>query len=113
MTNFKTDDKVTVKDDDQKIECKILWSDQDNDKFGLVYENPKGILVYAGEFRAEEIRSTTGVVKTIVRYCKIDQEYRVLLFVDGENQKNATYYTDDKEDAEGTAKLMVRDYKGA
>ena len=39
---------------------------------------------------------------------KSDGEYRVRLFVDGEYQPGADYYTDDKEDALETAAAMER-----
>jgi hypothetical protein len=50
-------------------------------------------------------------LSTKIKYCNIDQEYRVLLFVHCIHKKGATYYTDDKKDAEETAKAMIRDYK--
>lgn len=50
-------------------------------------------------------------VTTKIKYCKIEEEYRVLLFVDDKMQKGCTYYTDDKEDAKETAKAIIRDYK--
>ncbi len=59
-----------------------------------------------------ETRFKKPVVETKIKYCPIDQEYRVLLLIDGKSEEKNTYYTDDKEDAEGTAKAMVRDYKG-
>lgn len=44
-----------------------------------------------------------------MQYTKItkkDGEYRVRLFVDGVHVKDADYFTNDREDAEGTAKAM-------
>jgi hypothetical protein len=38
---------------------------------------------------------------------KKDGEYRVRLFIDGVYQKDMDYFTDDKEDAELTAKAMM------
>lgn len=46
------------------------------------------------------------MVKTTIR--REDGEYVVRLYVDGVRQKDANYYTDDKEDAELTAKDMER-----
>jgi hypothetical protein len=44
------------------------------------------------------------IAKTTIR--KQDGEYAVRLHIDGVFQKEATYYTDDKEDAEATAEAM-------
>ena len=43
---------------------------------------------------------------TKTTYNKEYKEYRVRLFVDGEYQAGADYFTDDKEDAASTAKHM-------
>ena len=40
---------------------------------------------------------------------KQNGEYRVRLFVDGEYQAGADYFTDDKQDATDTAARMIRD----
>jgi len=50
------------------------------------------------------MKATTDIIK-------VDGEYQVRLFEDGIRNHNATYFTDDKEDAQETAKAMVRDYK--
>lgn len=42
-----------------------------------------------------------------VYYCKDDSEYIVLLYKNGKELKAATYFTDDKSDAIGTAKHMI------
>lgn len=47
------------------------------------------------------------VVKT-TRIVKKDGEYRVKLYYDGEYQPEADYFTNDKEDAVLTAKLMCQ-----
>jgi len=39
---------------------------------------------------------------------KRDDEYRVRLFIDGEYQAGADYYTDDLDDARDTARLMEK-----
>ncbi len=45
------------------------------------------------------------------RIKKNDGEYQVKLFIDGKHYPKADYFTDDKEDAVCTAKLMVEQAK--
>lgn len=45
-------------------------------------------------------------VKGTTQISKQDGEYRVRLFIDGIYQAGGDYFTDDKEDAENTAKSM-------
>jgi hypothetical protein len=53
------------------------------------------------------IRSECGRIVVFIRYCNEWDEYRVALKVDGVLTPEATYYTDDSEDAKGTANLML------
>lgn len=46
--------------------------------------------------------------KAIVYYNSEDEEYCVKFYKDGEYQKDADYFTDDKDDAIGTAKLQIK-----
>lgn len=47
------------------------------------------------------------LVKAVVKFdCEYD-EYQIYLFKAGRAVKNATYHTDDLQDALGTAQLMV------
>jgi len=46
----------------------------------------------------------THSVKTTIR--KVDGEYQVRLYVDGKINKEATYFTSDKQDAINTARVM-------
>lgn len=45
-------------------------------------------------------------IETKISYNRYLNEYTVKLFIDGEHQKDADYFTDDQEDANGTAELM-------
>lgn len=49
-----------------------------------------------------------GLVKAVVKFCDDYQEYQVLLYKAGKLNKGATYHTDDKQDALGTAALMCK-----
>lgn len=51
-------------------------------------------------------------ITTDIIYSRDLNEYTVRLFVDGVRDKEASYFTDDKQDAQTTAAAMVRDYKG-
>lgn len=50
-------------------------------------------------------------VKTRVKYDKNWEEYKVFLIVDGRTLKDATYHTDDKDDAYDTAAQMAKNYR--
>jgi len=43
---------------------------------------------------------------TKITFNRDTEEYRVRLFIDGEYQAGADYFTDDKQDAKDTAKHM-------
>lgn len=49
----------------------------------------------------------TKTESATTKISKKDGEYCVKLYIDGVYQKGADYFTDDKEDAEGTAKQMI------
>ena len=55
--------------------------------------------------------SEYSVNKAFVFFYPDDNEYQVELFVRGVKQEDATYFTDDKEDAKGTARLMTGELK--
>ena len=48
-----------------------------------------------------------GNKQTFIKYNGEWKEYRVLLFIEKKLQKDATYFTDDLEDAVNTAKAMI------
>lgn len=50
-------------------------------------------------------------IATRIGYNRELNEYTVRLYVNGVRQQGADYYTDDKEDAEGTALAMVEHLK--
>jgi len=50
--------------------------------------------------KTSKLNATTKITKT-------DDEFRVRLFIDGEYQAGADYFTDDREDAKGTAAAMI------
>jgi hypothetical protein len=47
------------------------------------------------------------MVRATTKTSKVDGEYRVRLFIDGVYQSEADYFTNDKDDAEGTADAMI------
>lgn len=48
-----------------------------------------------------------GDRRVVVRYDSGFKEYQCQLFENGKKNVNATYFTDDKQDALGTAQAMV------
>ena len=57
-----------------------------------------------------EIRTFLNTIKktkAVVQFESEWEEYQVLFYKNGRLQKDATYHTDDLEDAFGTAKVMV------
>lgn len=46
--------------------------------------------------------------KITTKIKKEDDEYIVQLFINGKYQKDADYFTDDKDDAKQTAKAMIK-----
>lgn len=48
-----------------------------------------------------------GNKKAIIKWNDEWEEYQVWFYIDNKFQKEATYHTDDLEDAVGTAKAMV------
>lgn len=53
------------------------------------------------------LRSECGRIVVLVRYDSEWTEYRVSLRVDGVLDSGSIYFTDDSEDAKGTANLML------
>ena len=51
--------------------------------------------------------NTIKKTKAVVQFESEWEEYQVLFYKNGRLQKEATYHTDDLEDAVGTAKAMV------
>ncbi len=49
-----------------------------------------------------------GNKKAIIKWNDEWEEFQVKLWVDKKFQKDATYHTDDLEDAVGTAKAMIK-----
>lgn len=63
-------------------------------------KNPTGFVVSYTKTQENGV-----VLHTVVRL--IDDEYIVKLFEDGIENEDAAYYTDDEDDAKGTAIAMV------
>ena len=55
----------------------------------------------------ETVRSECGRVVARVKYCPNWQEYSVNIHVDGVYMPEATYLTDDKQDALDTVQYMI------
>lgn len=69
-------------------------------KVGYIYDGDN----YCANCGCKAIQRFT----TKIKFCRVDQEYRVLLLDNEKALKNATYYTDDREDAEETSRAMLR-----
>jgi hypothetical protein len=57
------------------------------------------------ERRDDNMKTATN--KATTKITKSDDEFRVRLFIGGEYQAGADYFTDDREDAKGTAAAMI------
>ena len=51
-----------------------------------------------------------GEIDITVEFDSVYQEYVVRLFNNGAENRDAKYYTDDKEDAIGTARLIFKSF---
>tara|TARA_Y100000310_G_C20387431_1_gene671128 strand:- start:289 stop:576 length:288 start_codon:yes stop_codon:yes gene_type:complete len=79
---------------------------------GLEYDPPNEPQPFAQkEIVVKKIKTITSKSKryNVVVYWNAEwQEYVVKLYVDGQEQKAASYHTSDREDAIGTAEEMVK-----
>ncbi len=105
------------------IEDRIdILADYMADKYGLYIENPDDYdfdsdnadinEIYDSIIRKRnDLEKLNSAITTKIIHDTDNEEYQVQLFEDGVQNQKATYFTDDKQDAEISALAMIRDYK--